>query len=112
SNATCPRWPKKPMAEETIMIVVPECGRNQTPNPIRDENDWFAYDHSDENSQRVFGMMVGKNVPQNLSIGSEQNPIGMTADIVPTIADIFGFKAEVMQKGLIHPYAQSWFDRM
>ncbi|MFK7924217.1 MAG: hypothetical protein AB8H47_19820 [Bacteroidia bacterium] len=100
------------MAEDTIMLVVPECGRNEKPNPIRDENDWFAYDHSDANSQRVFGMMVGNNVPQNLSIGGEGNPIGQTSDIVPTIADILGIKEEVTKQGLIHPSALSWFDRI
>jgi len=100
------------MAEETIMLVVPECGRNENPNPIRDENDWFAYDHSDANSQRVFGMMVGKNVPQDLSIGGENNPIGLTSDIVPTIADILGIKEQVSQQGLIHPSSLSWFDRL
>lgn len=100
------------MAPETILLLAPECGRNQEPNPIRDENDWFAYDHSDENSQRVFGMMVGKNVPANLEIGSFSNPVGLTADLVPTVADILGIKDTVYQQGLIHPAARSWFDRL
>lgn len=100
------------MAEETILLLAPECGRNLAPNPIRDENDWFAYDHSDANAHRIFGMMVGKNVPQGLEIGSESNPIGLNADLVPTVADILGIKDAVLQQGYIHPSARSWFDRL
>lgn len=100
------------MADDTIMIVVPECGRNLNPNPIRDENDWFAYDHSDENAHRIFGMMVGKSVPENLRIGGENNPVGWTEDIVPTIGHILGIKSPIMSAGYIRPGAQSLFDRI
>lgn len=100
------------MADETVLLLAPECGRNLEPNPIRDENDWFAYDHSDENAHRIFGMMVGKNVPEGLEIGSEMNPVGTNADLVPTVADILGIKEAVMQQGYIHPTARSWFDRL
>lgn len=100
------------MADETILLIAPECGRNLNPNPIRDENDWFAYDHSDENAHRIFGMMVGKGVPEGLEIGDESRPIGMNADLVPTIADILGIKDQVMGAGYLHPDARSWFDRI
>lgn len=100
------------MADETIMIVMPECGRNAEPNPIRDENNWFGYDHNDENSRRIFGLMAGPNVPQNLSIGSENNAIGASADIVPTIAEILGIKPAVTNSGLLASEALSLFDRI
>ena len=100
------------MAGETVLLLSPECGRNLNPNPIRDENDWFAYDHSDENAHRIFGMMVGKDVPRGLEIGDENRPIGMNADLVPSVADILGVKDAVMGKGFIDSSARSWFDRM
>ncbi|MCF8463533.1 MAG: hypothetical protein K9G41_01725 [Flavobacteriales bacterium] len=100
------------MANNTIMLVSPECGRNLIPNPIKDENDWKAFDHSDTNTQRVFTQMVGPTVPSNLVRGGIGNQIGETADNCPTIAEILGFKADVMSSGLISSTAQSLFDRI
>lgn len=100
------------MANNTVMLVTPECGRNLTPNPIKDENDWLAFDHSDVNTQRVFTQMVGPNVPSNLVRGGVGNQVGETADNCPTIAEILGFKADVMGSGLISSTAQSLFDRI
>lgn len=100
------------MANNTIMIVSPECGRNLSPNPIKDENDWRAFDHSDANTQRVFTQLVGPNVPSNLVRGGIGNQIGETADNCPTIAEILGFKQDVMGTGLISSTAQSLFDRI
>ena len=97
--------------DNTIFIVAPECGRNLNPNPILDENDWVAYDHSDANALRVWSLMVGKNVPK-MSVGSESNPIGRLTDIVPTIADIFGVYDDVMNAGYIDPLAKSQFLRV
>ena len=100
------------MANNTIMLVTPECGRNLNSNPIKDENDWRAFDHSDANTQRVFTQMVGPNVPSNLVRGGIGNQIGETADNCPTIAEILGFKEDVMGSGLISSTAQSLFDRI
>ena len=100
------------MSGNTIMLAMPECGRNLNPNPIKDENDWLGYDHSDANARRIFGMMVGANVDRNLVIGSETNPIGHSADMVPTIADILGVKETVMGTGLLDSRARSLFDRI
>jgi len=100
------------MSGKTMMIVAPECGRNLKPNPIQDENDWYAYDHSDANALRVWGLMAGPNVPRDLVIGSENNPSGRLTDIVPTIAHALGIKDEVMNSGLIDPLARSLFDRI
>lgn len=101
------------MANNTIMLLTPECGRNLNPNPIQDENDWYAYDHSgDLNTQRVFTQMVGPNVPSNLMVGSENNPVGVSVDNVLTIADIFGVKDQVNSAGIIDNAARSLFDRI
>ncbi len=100
------------MAGNTIMLVAPECGRNLNPNPILDQNDWYAFDHSDRNAQRVWSLMVGKNVPQGMSVGNEANPIGRLTDIVPTIADIFGVWDDVKNAGLVDPMGKSLFERI
>ena len=102
------------MAGKTTMIVMPEHGRDMDPNPIQDDNDWFGYDHSggNLNTRRIFTMMVGGGVDAGLRIGNEANPVGDAADIVPTIADIFGIKDTVNAQGLLDPNARSLFDRM
>jgi hypothetical protein len=100
------------MANNTVMLITPECGRNLTSNPIKDENDWRAFDHSDANTQRVFTQMVGPNVPSNLVVGGVGNQIGETADNCSTIAEILGFKESVVGNGLISSTAQSLFDRI
>lgn len=100
------------MAGNTAIIVAPECGRNDEPNAVRDQNDWYAYDHSDQNALRIFGMMAGAGVPSNLVIGSEDNPVGIATDVVPTVAELLGIKSEVMGAGLIDAGSESLFDRM
>jgi hypothetical protein len=100
------------MANNTIIMATPEHGRNLTANPILDENDWYAYDHSDANSMRVFTLMAGTQVPTNTIVGNEGNPVGRTTDNALTIADIFGIKQDVLNAGLIDPASQSLFDRI
>lgn len=101
------------MAGKTIMINTPECGRNLNPNPIQDENDWFAYDHSgDANTRRVWTTMVGPNVPSNLMVGSESNRVGISTDNVLTIGEIFGIKDQISSAGYIDRHARSLFDRI
>jgi hypothetical protein len=100
------------MAGNTVIMATPECGRNLQPNAIRDDNDWFAYDHSDANSLRVFSMMAGAGVPQNLQVGGEGNPVGLATDMVPTIGEVLGIKHEIMSAGLIQPGSMSLFDRI
>ena len=86
------------LANDTIMICIPEHGRNEVANAIPDANGLFAYDHTgDDNSRSVFSLIVGPPsvVNQNLVVGSEEDPIGETIDIVPTIAHILGFKDSI-----------------
>ena len=100
------------MAGNTTMIITPECGRNLESNPIRDENDWYAFDHSDDNSRRVFTQMVGPGVPAGLELGSPGNFVAETTDGVPTVAEILGIKAEVEGSGLLSGSTMSLFDRI
>ncbi len=101
------------LAGKTALLVMPEHGRNYEPNAILDENDWVSFDHdSDENSRRIFSMMVGPGIDGNLRVGGEDNPVGDAADIVPTIAEILGIKDRVMSAGLLAPTARSLFDRI
>lgn len=100
------------MSGKTAMIVMPEHGRNLNHNPITDENDWFSYDHSDANTRRIFAQMIGPGIPAGLVVGSESNPVGDASDIAPTIADILGFKNDVMNAGLLDPGAMSLFDKI
>lgn len=101
------------MANDTIIIATPECGRNLEPNGIKDtENDFLAFDHSDQNTSRVFTLMAGPTVPTNLTVGSEGNQIGQTTDNVLTIADILGFKNEVGNSGYLEGNTLSLFDRI
>lgn len=100
------------MAGNTVLICTPECGRNSSPNAILDANEWRAFDHSDENALRIFTLMAGPNVPQNLTIGSENNPIGFASDTMLTVADILGVKNEVVNAGMLAPGTMSLFDRI
>jgi hypothetical protein len=102
------------MAGKTTMIVMPEHGRDLNPNPIQDDNDWYAYDHSgnNENTRRIFGLMVGPGIDGGLRVGAPEMPTGDAADIVPTIAELFGVKDIVASQGLLDPNARSLFDRI
>lgn len=98
------------MAGNTTIICTPECGRNDNPNNILDENDWRSYDHSDANSLRVFSLLAGPNIPSNLVVGSETNPVGMVTDSMMTIADILGVKNEVQSAGMTAAGTMSLLD--
>jgi len=86
------------MANDTIMIVVPEHGRNQTPNSVVDAYGRYALDHTnDMMSREIFCLMVGPNVRQGQVINkaSTDPSIGESVDVVPTIANILGFDNEI-----------------
>ncbi len=89
------------LADDTIMICMPEHGRNAIPNNIVDANGLRAYDHSidpmDTNSRRSFAIIAGPSgvCTQGQVLGSQGNPAADAIDVVPTIADILGFKEEI-----------------
>ena len=98
------------LKDDTIMICVPEHGRNWVTNNNTDSNGMRALDHTNEdlnelngydlpyiNSRRIFSLIVGPSdkVVQNQVLGSPGNPIGESIDIAPTIANILGFDDSV-----------------
>jgi hypothetical protein len=86
------------LANDTIMICMPEHGRNMAFNGLVDKNGLHAYDHtSDANSRRVFALVVGPShvVKQGQVIGAQGNSVGESIDVAPTIADILGFHDQV-----------------
>ncbi len=79
------------MANDTVLIVAPEHGRNALGNGIF-VNGREALDHTgDQSSREIFCMMLGKNIKQNQLIPTG----GETIDIVPTIAHILGFYNDI-----------------
>lgn len=83
------------MANDTILIAVPEHGRNQQPNTIQDSNGRYALDHSnDQMSREIFCLVLGPSgvVKQNQTINSVT---GQSIDVVPTIAYALGFYHEI-----------------
>jgi len=86
------------LANDTVLICMPEHGRNLQPNAIYDSYGLRAFDHtSDQNSRRMFGLIVGPTgkIKSNQQFGSSSNPIGESIDIVPTIAHLLGFDTAI-----------------
>lgn len=86
------------MANDTILVVVPEHGRNQDPNSLVDAYGRYALDHTnDMMSREIFCLMLGPNVKQGqvINLPSNNPGIGQSVDVVPTIAHILGFDNEI-----------------
>lgn len=83
------------MANNTILIALPEHGRNQQPNTVIDAYGRYALDHTnDDMSREIFCLVAGPSgkVVQEQVIDQVQ---GQTIDVVPTIAKILGFYEDV-----------------
>jgi hypothetical protein len=83
------------MANDTILIAVPEHGRNLQPNTIQDSNGRYALDHTnDQMSREIFCLILGPSgvIKQNQTISSVT---GQSIDVVPTIAYALGFNHEI-----------------
>lgn len=82
------------MADDTVLIVVPEHGRNLEPNTVVDMYGRPAYDHtSDDSSREIFCMIAGpSNVVKTQTYSDEQ---GESVDVVPTIAYLLGFHDQI-----------------
>ncbi len=84
------------LADDTVLIVAPEIGRNGTPNSIVDANGRGALDHTngDPESKEIFCMIAGP--PSVVNQGKViSNVEGESIDIVPTIANILGFDTDI-----------------
>jgi hypothetical protein len=91
------------MANDTVMIIAPEHGRNLGGNSIVDPYGRKALDHTgDPTSREIFCMVVGPPsvVKQNQVITAES---GESIEIVPAIADLLGFGSDI-PSGLLKPY--------
>lgn len=83
------------LANDTVMIVVPEHGRNADPNTVVDAYGRPAYDHtSDDRSREIFAMILGPSgvIEQDKVVSSKY---GESIDIVPTIANLLGFDVDI-----------------
>ncbi|MCX6352921.1 MAG: hypothetical protein NTX03_13850 [Bacteroidetes bacterium] len=83
------------MKDDTIMIVVPEHGRDNAHNSIMDAQGRKAIDHGgDVGSKEIFCLVLGPNgkIKQNNVINSVE---GESIDLVPTIAHILGFLPDI-----------------
>ena len=88
------------MANDTVLIVVPEHGRNLQPNTVIDAYGRYAIDHTaitsagDQMSREIFCLIAGPPtvVVQNQSISQVR---GESIDLVPTIASILGFDSDI-----------------
>lgn len=80
------------MTDNTILIVVPEIGRNGTGNSLRDANNRQGLDHTSEDgiSREIFCLIAGPAsvVKQNQTIDVVA---GESIDVMPTIAHALGF---------------------
>lgn len=83
------------MKDDTVLIIMPEIGRNQTGNSIADLYGRAGLDHTngDPLSRDVFCMVVGP--PGVVKQDTTDNTLRATVDVVPTIADILGFEQEI-----------------
>jgi len=83
------------MADDTILIAMPEHGRNSEGNGLYDAYGRQALDHTnDEMSREIFALVLGPNgvVVQDQVFSQEK---GESIDIVPTIANILGFDTDI-----------------
>jgi arylsulfatase A-like enzyme len=83
------------LANDTVLIVAPEHGRNFETNTLLDENGRYALDHTaDQMAREIFCLIVGP--PSVIKQNNEINSIkGESIDILPTIANILGFDNEI-----------------
>ena len=83
------------LADDTVLIVMPEHGRNLEPNTVLDAYGRPAFDHTnDDTSREIFTMVVGPSsvVKQDYVVDTLY---GESIDIVPTIANLLGFDVDI-----------------
>ncbi len=89
------------MANDTILIVAPEHGRNLTGNTILDINGRKALDHTanvdqtgDQTARDIFCLIVGPDtvVVQDQEITAQS---GESIEIIPVISNILGYDTDI-----------------
>lgn len=85
------------MADDTVLIIAPEHGRNFEANSVVDSFGRRGVDHTDERNyttaKEIFCLVVGPPslVKQNQVVGTPEKPVGESIDIGATIAHLLGF---------------------
>lgn len=101
------------MANDTVMIIMPEHGRNLNPNTSADAFGRFALDHTapvdtvsgDQMAREIFCMVVGP--PSVVKQGLVINGVaGESIDVVPAIANLLGFDTGIPFSAGIKNYNQ------
>lgn len=86
------------LANDTVMVLVPEHGRNLLPNTVMDVYGRAGIDHTgDPTSREIFSMILGPDavIKRNQVVGTPSNPVGESIDVVPTIANLLGFDNQI-----------------
>jgi hypothetical protein len=88
------------MADDTVLIVVPDHGRNEKTNTIADKYGNYALDHSDASSSReIFCLIAGpQNIIRQNTVLTANDGKFESIDIVPTIADLLGFYKQIPEQ--------------
>jgi hypothetical protein len=82
------------LKENTVMIIVPEFGRNKDGNTLVDSFGRRAVDHTgDEISRKLFCLVLGPDnlIKKNTVINEE----GELIDVMPTVGDLLGFHSGI-----------------
>jgi hypothetical protein len=82
------------LANDTVLIAVPEHGRNLAPNTLQDSYGRYALDHTnDQMSREIFCLMLGPlGTIQQQTINTV---MGESIDVIPTIAKVLGFYDDI-----------------
>ena len=85
-----------PGMENTVLIALPDHGRNAEGNGIVDQYGREATDHTgDDMSREIFCMMLGHQTDVGVLSNNVVNTSGESIDVVPTIANILGFDNDI-----------------
>ena len=100
------------MANDTVLIVAPEHGRNLNPNTTIDAYGRRALDHTapvdmvsgDQMAREIFCLVAGP--PNVVQQGQVINSVsGESIEIVPVIANLLGFDTSIPAGAGLKPYS-------
>lgn len=83
------------LADDTVLICVPEHGRNLEANTLVDAYGRPAFDHTNDGTSReIFALVCGPSnvINQGAVISSVE---GESVDVAPTIANLLGFDTDI-----------------
>ena len=87
------------LRDDTVLIVLPEFGRNAGHNSVIDAYGRYAVDHTgDEISKQSFCLIAGP--PHIVHQGQTAQMDGEVIDVLPTIAHLLGFEDKIQPLNL------------